>query len=193
MNIMSQNNSPCETPLDLSSLAGQVGRALRRAQAAVMQDFQRALDGSALRPAEFGALAVLRRYPGLSATRVAGALDIKRTNFVGVLEALEGRGLVSRARVAGDRRTASLALSGAGEALMARLERDVAAHEERLARRLGGEGRAQLLALLERLADPAPERARLRDTSSFVTTNSHAPLASSSDFDMNQSRSTGEG
>lgn len=146
---------PSDASVDLSALSGQLGRALRQAQLAVAQDFLRTVGEADIRPAGYGVLAILRRNPGLSATRVAGALGIKRTNFVGLLDALQARGLLRREAVAGDRRTSALTLTGEGEALLARLEEAVVAHEARFVRRLGAGGREQLLSLLARLRDPA--------------------------------------
>ena len=71
--------------------------------------------------------------------------------MVGVLDMLEARELVERRR-GEDRRTNGLWLTRAGRALVARLKRRIAQHERRVAARLSAAERAQLLALLEKLA-----------------------------------------
>lgn len=141
--------------VDLGPLSGLIGHALRRAQLAVFQDFQRHFAEADIRPAQFSVLVVLRHNPGLRATQVAGALGIKRTNFVPLLDGLEARGLAERRRVRGDRRASALFLTEAGAAMVAWLEKLVAAHEAKFVARLGVEGRYQLMGLLHRLTEAA--------------------------------------
>lgn len=137
--------------IDLGMLPGLLGYALRRAQLAVFQDFHRSLAPLALTPTQFGVLLVLRRNPGLRPSQVAGALGIKRANFVPLLAGLEGRGLAER-RKTRDRRAAALHLTEPGTALLARAEILVEEHDHRFDDRVGSRGRAQLLRLLHRLA-----------------------------------------
>jgi DNA-binding MarR family transcriptional regulator len=68
-----------------------------------------------------------------------------------VLHALEARGLVERRR-GEDRRTNGLWLTRGGRGLVATLKRRIRVHERRVAARLTAAERAQLLALLEKLA-----------------------------------------
>lgn len=144
-----------ESAVDLGPLPGLMGYALRRAQLLVFQDFHRHFADEDIRPAQFSVLVILKYNPGLRATQVATSLGIKRTNFVPLLDGLESRGLAERRRVPGDRRASALFLTATGEAMLARLERLVEAHEARFAARLGPEGRFQLMGLLHRLTDPA--------------------------------------
>ena len=103
----------------------------------------------------FAVMVVLSRNPGLRQTQVGFALDIQRTNLVPLIDALEKRGLAERRAVPGDRRARGLFLTKLGAETLARLEARAAAHEARLAARLGTDGRGKLLALLHRLSDPA--------------------------------------
>ena len=144
-----------EGAVDLGLLPGLIGYALRRAQVAVFQDFQRHFAAEDIRPAQFSVLVVLQRNPGLRATRVAAALGIQRTNFVPLLDRLVLRGLAERRRVKGDRRASALFLTEAGAGMLARLERLVAAHDQKFAARLGMEGRYQIIGLLHRLTEEA--------------------------------------
>jgi DNA-binding MarR family transcriptional regulator len=72
--------------------------------------------------------------------------------MVGVIHTLEGRGLVERRR-GEDRRTNGLWLTRQGRSLMSQLKRRIELHEQRIATRLSGPERAQLIALLEKLQD----------------------------------------
>lgn len=160
---VSQSRKP---GIDYGILTELIGYALRRAQVHMYQDFFRATAAFDIRPAQFAVLTVIERNPGLKQSEVAAALGIKRTNFVGLLDALESRGLAER-RAARDRRSYALYLTAEGEALMRKLRPVLKAHEEHLLAGLGDEGRRQLIALLRRVTGEAePEggapRSRLR-------------------------------
>src|SRR5690606_27549585 len=88
----------------LGSIASQIGYALRRAQLAVFADIIDALAEFDLSPAKFSVLAMIHENPGARPSEVGRALDIKKTNFVPLLDALEPRGLVARRPPAEDRR-----------------------------------------------------------------------------------------
>src|SRR5687768_11045878 len=109
-----------QTRIDLGPLPGLIGYVLRRAQMVVFQDFFRTFARFGIRPAQFSVLTVIERNPGLRQSEVSAALGIKRTNFVGLLNAIEKRGLAER-RPAKDRRSHALYLTPAGEALMRRM------------------------------------------------------------------------
>ena len=140
--------------VDFGPLPGLLGYALRRAQIAVFNDFHRCFAELDIRPTQFSVLQMLKFNPGLRQTQVSAALGIKRTNFVPLFDGLQGRGLAERRPVAGDRRAFALYLTDAGIALVDELDRVVQAHEARFARRLGEQGRHQLISLLHRLMDP---------------------------------------
>jgi MarR family transcriptional regulator, temperature-dependent positive regulator of motility len=155
--ILISGNETVKTPAaaDLDPLSGSLAHALRRAQQAVFHDFAAVLEAGDIRPGGYAMLAILRSNPGIRQTRAAAVLDIRTPNFVPLFDALERRGLVERRAVGSDRRGSGLFLSDAGAELLARLDAAVAAHEARFTRRIGPEGKAQLLGLLARLADPA--------------------------------------
>ncbi len=141
--------------IDLGLLSGQIGHALRRAQAAVFADFVATLEAEDIRPAQYSVLEVLRASPGLRQAQVAAALGIKTTNFVPLFDALETSGLADRRAISADRRAKGLFLSNKGAATLDRLHASVAAHEARFTARVGTEGKGLLLGLLARLQDPA--------------------------------------
>ena len=97
--------------IDLGPLPELIGYVLRRAQLAVFQDFFAAFAPFDIRPAQFSVLTIIERNPGLTQTQVAEALGIKRTNFVGMLDELEKRGLAER-RQARDKRSYALVSDG---------------------------------------------------------------------------------
>lgn len=129
-------------------LPGLLGYRLRLAQQAVFRDFAASI--SEVSPGRLGVLLLIEANAGVTQGRLARAVSLERSTMVGVLDALEVRGLVERRR-GDDRRTNGLWLTRRGRALLVRLKRRIALHEQRVASRLSPAERAQLLALLERL------------------------------------------
>ena len=143
-------------PIDLGPLPELIGYVLRRAQLIVFQDFFAAFAPFEIRPAQFSVLTVIERNPGLTQSQVAEALGIKRTNFVGMLDELEKRGLAERRQVVRDKRSYALYLTGDGAALMRKLKPVLKAHESRIIAKVGEDGRAALIALLREIAEGKP-------------------------------------
>ena len=131
-------------------LPGLLGYRLRLAQQAVFRDF--AASVPELSPGRVGILLLLEANPGLAQGRLAQAVSLDRSTMVGIVDMLEGRGLIERRR-GEDRRTNGLWLTDEGRALVARLKRRIQQHERRVAARLSAVERAQLLALLEKLSE----------------------------------------
>ena len=130
-------------------LPGLVGYRLRLAQQNVFRDFAASVPG--LSPGRVGMLLLIEANPGVTQSRLAHAVSRDRSTMVGVLDQLEAKGLIERRRGA-DRRTNGLWLTRAGRARLARAKRAIAIHERRVTARLSSAERAQLLALLARVA-----------------------------------------
>lgn len=141
---------PPKQSLRPGPLPGLLGYRLRLAQQAVFRDFGETV--SALPPGRVGILLLIEANPGVTQSRLAQAVGLDRSTLVGVLHALEERALVARRRGA-DRRTNGLWLTRAGRALVSGVKQRIRMHERRVAARLTGAERAQLLRLLEKLAD----------------------------------------
>lgn len=130
-------------------LSDLLGYRLRVAQQAVFRDFARAIPEAS--PGRAGILLLIDANPGVTQSRLAQAVGIDRSTMVGVLHALEARELVERRR-GKDRRTNGLWLTRAGQTLVGSLKQRIRVHERRVASHLSATERAQLLALLEKLA-----------------------------------------
>ena len=130
-------------------LPGLLGYRLRLAQQALFRDF--AATVADLSPGRVGILLLIEANPGVTQSRLAQAVSLDRSTMVGVLHLLQGRGLVERRR-GEDRRTNGLWLTAEGRALVSRLKRRIQLHERRVAARLSGAEREQLIGLLEKLA-----------------------------------------
>jgi DNA-binding MarR family transcriptional regulator len=137
--------------VDLGPLETSIGYRLRRAQLAVFEDAIRVFGEAGLRPGSFSVLLVIGRNPGLKQSDVCAALGIQRTNFVGLIDTLESRGLVARRRAANDGRSYALHLTAAGKRLVAHAMKLQRRHDAALARKLGPGGRDELLDLLGKL------------------------------------------
>lgn len=141
--------SPPSPPLRAGRLAGLIGYRLRLAQQTVFRDFARHV--SELSPGRAGILMLVEANPGVTQSRLAQAVGLDRSTLVGVLDALEERGLLERRR-GEDRRTNGLWLTRAGRLLLARLSARIELHENRIAAGLSTGERSELIALLEKLA-----------------------------------------
>ena len=130
-------------------LPGLIGYRLRLAQQAVFRDFAASVPG--LSPGRIGMLLLIEANPGVTQSRLALAVRRDRSTMVGVLDQLEGKGLIERRRGV-DRRTNGVWLTRAGRNALARAKRAIAAHERRVAARLSSVERAHLLELLARFA-----------------------------------------
>jgi DNA-binding MarR family transcriptional regulator len=130
-------------------LPGLLGYRLRLAQQALFRDFAATVDE--LPPGRVGILLLIEANPGVTQSRLAGAVSLDRSTMVGVLHALEARGLVERRR-GEDRRTNGLWLTLEGGARVSALKRRIRQHERRVAARLSPAEREQLVALLGKLA-----------------------------------------
>jgi DNA-binding MarR family transcriptional regulator len=139
-----------DTPLRPGVLPALLGYRLRLAHRRVFSDFARSV--AELSPGRVGILLLLEANPGVTQSRLALAVALDRSTMVGVIHALEARGLVERRRGV-DRRTNGLWLTRAGRSLAARLKRRIELHEQRVAARLTPSERAQLIALLEKLGE----------------------------------------
>jgi DNA-binding MarR family transcriptional regulator len=73
--------------------------------------------------------------------------------LVALIDELEDRGLVARHRDAGDRRNYAISLTEEGRQLLAELGRVARQHEHTITAALDDNERAQLLALLRRIAE----------------------------------------
>jgi DNA-binding MarR family transcriptional regulator len=129
-------------------LPGLLGYRLRLAQQALFRDFAATVDR--LSPGRVGILLLIEANPGVTQSLLARAVSLDRSTMVGVLDVLEGRGLLERRR-GEDRRTNGLWLTATGEDLVGKLKRRIQRHERRVAARLTAAEREQLIGLLEKL------------------------------------------
>ena len=141
------------SPLDAGELEAALGLWLRLAQQQDLKAFNRRFAEQAISQLQYAALLVIAANPGCRQAELGAVLRIRQPNLVEPLESLAERGLIERRTDPRDRRAQTLALTAAGERLLAELRRR---HAELIAgyrARLGEEGYEQLLALLQALVE----------------------------------------
>ena len=148
---MSKASSSPALTYSLPELDELLGYALRRAQIQVFQHLVGQFAEYDLRPAQFSALALIHKNPGLTQVELARALAIEPPQLVLIVNKLEQRGLALRIRSKVDRRSYGLYLSKPGEALLEKLQQIAAASDEVATANLDKAERAQLLALLKKI------------------------------------------
>jgi DNA-binding MarR family transcriptional regulator len=105
-----------------------------------------------LAPPHAGILHVIDRAGGLSQQALGGTLGVFPSRLVPLLDELERRGLVERRDSPVDRRSYALHLTDAGRATLQQIGRIGREHQDALCAALDESERAQLTALLTRIA-----------------------------------------
>jgi DNA-binding MarR family transcriptional regulator len=106
-----------------------------------------------LTPPQAGVLRRLGQFPGQSQRGLADALGMHAPRLVVLIDELEGRGLVTRARDPDDRRNYAISLTAKGSRALAKLADVAREHELAITAVLDDDERAELLELLRRLAE----------------------------------------
>ena len=106
-----------------------------------------------LTPPQAGVLRRLGQFPGQSQRALADALGMHAPRLVVLIDELEDRGLVTRARDPDDRRNYAISLTDKGGRALAKLADVAREHELAITAALDDDERAQLLELLRRLAE----------------------------------------
>jgi DNA-binding MarR family transcriptional regulator len=115
--------------------------------------FERALHHEGIRVRHASVLVLIDAEGPMSQRALGRRLRIDKSPMVGVVDDLERLGLAERRRRDGDRRVQAIHLSDAGRALATRIQRVADELNESLFAPLDDAQRAQLQALLLRVAD----------------------------------------
>lgn len=132
---------------------GQPAFLLAQLGAHAASQFAERLGVLGLTPPDAGILRLLRVAAGLSQQELAAKLQIHPSRLVAILDNLEKRGFLERRAHPDDRRLYSLYLTSDGGGVLERIGRVAREHQEALLSALGGEERAELAALLLKVAD----------------------------------------
>ena len=153
-------STPISTVPDAEQLRQLPGFLLRRCNQIFLSLFAQETAGLDITPAQFGALSIIARYPGLDQTGLTGHLSLDRSSVTKCVDRLEERGLIQRQVAAGDRRVRLLEITEGGMELLTAAQDGVRRTGERLLAPLGNDAK-RLLSLLEQLADELEEESRV--------------------------------
>jgi DNA-binding MarR family transcriptional regulator len=126
-----------------------IGYHMKRAFNVVQSDLAHTLKPFDLRMLTYTALVLIVDNPGLRQSQLADAMDVERPTLVVILDELERRELITRDRVATDRRAYALQVTLSGRHLYDRAVAAVTAHEEQLLQGLDAKSRDSLVAALK--------------------------------------------
>jgi DNA-binding MarR family transcriptional regulator len=137
---------------------------LKRLGFAVKERTMKAYEGTGLHPYHHAILLVLDEGSRETQGAIADTLGYDRGQLVGLLDELEERGLVERRRDPNDRRRHLVRLTGDGKRMLRRLRALAKQIEDDFLSPLGENERANLHALLLRLAEKHEPRCALAAT-----------------------------
>ena len=135
------------------SAADSVGFMLSTLGHAVSRRFVHALQPLELHPREFTVLRAVKANDGQSQQALADRLHIPPSRMVAIVDELESRGLVERRPDPADRRVRALYVTERGQTLVEDAFNLVVEHERAISGALTTEERAQLVELLNRVAE----------------------------------------
>jgi DNA-binding MarR family transcriptional regulator len=142
---------PAVDEVDTSYLEGLIGYNARRAALAVIEVFLERMSVYGLRPVDFSVLSLITHNPGITSRQLCTALGILPPNLVGMVNALEKRGLVARQPHPRDGRAVGLHLTAAGQKLMRDAEKTAARLESDAAAKLSATEVKTLIRLLQKI------------------------------------------
>ena len=137
--------------LKFGALNDLFGFHLRQAYTPFGQAYREAAAIFKLKPSQFTVLVLVKHNPGRRQSELAEALNIKRSNFVPIIDALEARGLLTRGKSPDDRRSYSIEVTPKGKALVIKATAPILAESERAAAVLSGSEQSALKKLLCKL------------------------------------------
>ena len=139
--------------VDTSFLETLMGYNARRASLAIVEVFMVRMAPYGLRIVDFSVLSLVGRNPGITSRQLCATLSVLPPNMVGLIAALERRGLIERRPHPSDGRAMGVHLTPAGVELTAQAEQTAAQLEEDATHRLTAAERKTLIRLLQKVYD----------------------------------------
>jgi DNA-binding MarR family transcriptional regulator len=143
---------PRPAEISLGILEHYIGFHLRLAQNASFKAFKRLTGESDLRPGWFAVMMLIHANPGITPMALSRASGRDKSTLTPVLRDLESRAYVERCPVPHDKRSHALVLTATGEEMLAKLAEHAAEHDRRIDEIVGCPRKAELLAVLRRIA-----------------------------------------
>ncbi len=137
--------------MDTSFLRTLVGYNARRASLVIIESFMVHMAPYKLKVVDFSVLSLVAHNPGITSRQLCVTLNVLPPNLVGLIAALENRGLIERRRHPSDGRAMGVHITPAGEDLVARAEVTAAQLEEEATPQLTAAERKTLMRLLQKV------------------------------------------
>ena len=137
--------------VDTRYLEGLLGYNARRAALVIIDHFVRGMAEFDLRPVDFSVLSVIHHNPGVTSRQLCASLNILPPNLVGLIKALEQRGLIERRPHPQDGRALGLHPTEQGQVFMQKAEARASELEGQAAQGLSEAEQKQLIDWLQRI------------------------------------------
>lgn len=137
--------------VDTRYLESLMGYNARRAALAIIGVFMQRMAPYGLRPVDFSVLSIIAHNPGVTSRQLCAELGILPPNLVGMINALEKRGLIERRPHPHDGRAVGLHMTAGGDGLMEQAEHTAAELEIDATHRLTAAERKTLMRLLQKI------------------------------------------
>jgi DNA-binding MarR family transcriptional regulator len=142
---------PSIDQVDASCVETLLGYNARRAALAVIDVFLQRMAPYKLRPVDFSVASLIVHNPGITSRQLCSTLGILPPNLVGMINALEKRGLIGKRAHPSDGRANGLHASAEGIALLRQADAAALALEDEVATQLTAAERKTLLRLLKKV------------------------------------------
>jgi DNA-binding MarR family transcriptional regulator len=136
----------------LGVLGDWIGFHLRLAQDASFRAFAKHTGQPHMKPGRFAAMMVIHNNPGITQGALGRAIARDKSTVTPLVQELHRHGLVRRSPSTADRRSITLTLTRAGEAVLADLRAHARAHDRRLDG-IVGKRKTALIVLLRKITD----------------------------------------
>jgi DNA-binding MarR family transcriptional regulator len=137
--------------VNTSYLETLIGYNARRAALAVIGEFVEKMAVYNLTPVDFSVMSVIVHNPGVTSRQLCAALNILPPNLVGLIQALDGRGLIERLPHPHDGRAVGLHPTGKGIELMTEAEATASELERNVGGKLTPNQTQTLVTLLQKI------------------------------------------
>ena len=144
---------------ELQDMAGHLIRRLHQISVSVFAERMKAA-GIDLTPVQFAALSALAAHPDVDQATLAGLIAYDRVTIGGVVDRLEGKGLVSRTVSRQDRRARVVRLTPSGADMLARVHPLVSEFQNDILSGLSPAERDQLMALMRKTTSAGNDQSR---------------------------------
>lgn len=152
--------APMSAAAETLALDDLPGHLIRRLQQIAVAIFLQEAEASGLTPVQFAALQTVANQPGIDQRSLARASGLDTSTIAGVIDRLEGRGLLLRSVSPADRRARLLTLTPEGHAVLREVVPCMHRAQERILAPLAPGEQREFLRMLRTLVDANNELSR---------------------------------